>query len=317
MRVSFALTYSTMTRNIDQDQADINQLSQEVSTGTRLQEPQDDPWAWSQALLMKQNIRESKTFQNNMTFAQNANQATENALDQLSDLLVQTKQLAIGSISANSQQSLAAQSDSMKQILQQAGNLMNTQYNGFYVFGGSATQTPPFKTGNDPTATDYLQYQDSTDPSAQTPVEVRIGKELMAQANLGYDNSYSPSQPPFTFADPNNPGHYTTVQSVLKQVQAAIQQGNTSQISNLLTSIDAASNQVAQYQAQVGTRLSSLQTQSSTLQDVTVNQQTALSDAQDTDMAKVITQLQQKQTTFQAALQVTAMVGKLSLTQYL
>ena len=307
MRVSFALTYSNVTQHLDQDKAGINKLSTQVSSGIRLQEQGDDPWAWSQALLMKQNIRESQTFKSNIQFAQNWNNATENALSQLSDLLVKAKQIATGSISANGQQAQLAQSDAMNQILEQAKGLVNTQFGNSYIFGGRSTSTAPFQT-SDSTAADYLDYQGDTDQ-----IKVRVGKDLTDTVNLD-------GQTAFSFADPTS-GSTTNILKMLKQARDAIatsaSSGDTTAVSDSLSSIDAARDQVSNCLSVVGTRLNKLENQQSTLQDLTNNQQTALSGTQDTDMATAITQLQQKQTAFQAALQVTVMVGKLNLTQYL
>lgn len=312
MRVSFAMTYSNSTQNLDQDKTDISKLSAQVSSGTRLQSPTDDPWAWSQAFNMNQNLREYQSFQSNIQYAQGWGQATESALSQMSDLLVKAKQIAIGSISANSQQSLAAQADSMNQILQQAKGLIDTQYDNSDLFPRSTTNPSQEPFTFDSTSETYYNPQ-GTQPQNQ----VRVAKDPNdPSSSYSRDTVNVGGESAFCFTDPNS-GNPTNVLTVLYQAQKAIASGNTTDISNTMTSIDTATNQVANSQALVGTRLDKLQTQLSSLQTTTTNQKAALSTTQDTDMASAITQLQQKQTIFQAALQVTAMVGKLSLTQYL
>lgn len=337
MRVSFAMTYNNMTMNIDNDQSDINQLSAQVTSGDRMQDPQDDPLAWSEAFMMQQNIQESNTFQSNIKFAQSWNQASENALSQLSNLLVQAKQTAISAVNTStSAEAQSGQVDTVDQLYQEAVNLMNTQYDGSYLFSGSKTSVEPYQ-ATDPTAA-VPTYQYMGDNGN---ISVRAGKNITDTVNVNLNSTFT-YQGTGTYVDTQGTQQTATgtvtddILGTLKNLRDAIANGGQTTVtanvnisgtptpetmtlttSALIAGIDAANNQVINCQSQAGTRLNKLQIQLSTIQDLNVTQQTALSNTQDTDMVSAITQLQQKQTAFQAALEVTATVGKLSLTQYL
>jgi len=64
-----------------------------IASGKRISKPQEDPQAWSQAMDLKQGLRETDAFQKNVDFAISWNQITVNALNGFSDLLDQAIQV--------------------------------------------------------------------------------------------------------------------------------------------------------------------------------------------------------------------------------
>jgi flagellar hook-associated protein 3 FlgL len=84
-----------------------------------------------------------------------------------------------------------------------------------------------------------------------------------------------------------------------------------------LRNVDAVMAPIQSARTVAGQALARIDGETSRLADLKLNQQSELSDAQDTDLTQSISSLQSQQTGYQAALQSYAMVQKLSLFQYL
>ena len=100
-------------------------------------------------------------------------------------------------------------------------------------------------------------------------------------------------------------------------LKQAIQNGDSATISSKLTTLDDAFNHINNESTTIGSMLSELTTQQSAINAFQTNEQSTLSNLQDTDVASATIKLQQAQTAFQAALQVTSMLGNLNLATYL
>jgi flagellar hook-associated protein 3 FlgL len=104
--------------------------------------------------------------------------------------------------------------------------------------------------------------------------------------------------------------------AALTQLQADLNTGQPVQqttISQLSTSLQT----LTQAQATVGARENRLTAAASSQQDLITSSQSMLSQLEDVDMPSAITELTQRQTTYQASLAITAKVMQSNLIDYL
>jgi flagellar hook-associated protein 3 FlgL len=92
-------------------------------------------------------------------------QVMYSAVNSVSDLVTQFRTLLTGASSASSTDA-ASVTESAKNMLEQMASLLNTQYNGGYLFGGSATATAPvdissatYAAASSPSTADTSYYQ--------------------------------------------------------------------------------------------------------------------------------------------------------------
>lgn len=295
MRISFSMTYDKAATNITRKQGDLDRLSNEISTGKKLQDPHDDPMAWSKALGLKQGKTELEAFRKNLDFADGWNKETSNALNEVQDLLVQAQNVGMAAVSQTDTTAQAVQATQVKKISEEILKLANSQYGDSYIFSGRSTSTPPFQTGN------YTYWGDTQS------VDVRVGKNTHETVN--YDGQAT------FFTDPADPN--SNMMKMLDDLATAIQTGDVPTIQNQLSALDKAREQINSIGATVGVRQEDIQRQQSMLQTKATTNAEQLSDTEDADLAEVITQLQMKKTAFEAALQSTALISNLSLTKFL
>jgi flagellar hook-associated protein 3 FlgL len=288
------MTYQNMILNLNRKTEDADRLSNMIASGKRISTPQEDPQAWSQAMDLKQGLREIGAFQKNVDFAITWNQATVNALNSFSDLLDQA--IKTGTDAINNSEDRASQIQTIDQISRQALDLANTQYQGLYIFSGCSLSTAPF----DATT---LDYQGDTND-----FDVRVGKNNLQAININGQSAF--------IQDPSDPDG----SNILKRLAAlkdALQSGDVTEVQNQTTALQSAQEYVRAQNSLAGLRLSYLDGQKSSLTTLNLNNTNQLSALENTNSAEAITQMQQNQTALQAAYQVTGMLKDLSLVNYL
>jgi flagellar hook-associated protein 3 FlgL len=302
VRITLSATFEKTTRDINQKKEDLDRLTTMASSGSRILKQADDPLAWSQAMDFRQTIRQIDSFQKNIAFALGWSQATDNALNKVTDLVERAKQLAVQAISAPSTEKRQAQTQELNQIIQEAVNLANSQYRDQYVFSGRQFTTAPFTVTKDSSGEvqSISGYQGDTQD-----LEVRVGNGVHQKINLNGQD---------VFGDPSQ---NTGILHELLQLKNAVRDGNITAIQQQETAIDASYQNLQRQSAIVGTSQEALDDKKSLLDSIKINDQSQLSDIADADMAEVISQLQQKQTVFQAVLRVTGMLADLNLTRFI
>ena len=196
-RVSNLTQGSVATVNIDNMQAQLTQIEQELSTGKAVNVASDNP----SAAAMIQQLQ--KTLDYNTQYATNINQAgsglkqTDATLGNITTLLTQAQSIASANVSntvsAESRKQAASVVDS---IYNQILTIANSQYQGTYLFGTSnATSAPYNQSGSGvefvgSTKTLVNTFQQGTDLGFQVdPTQVFGGESpsISAGTNLSPD----------------------------------------------------------------------------------------------------------------------------------
>ncbi|MDR3570022.1 MAG: flagellin [Syntrophobacteraceae bacterium] len=302
MRITLGMTTDNTLVNLNNQQQQINTLSQDIASGKDLQAPADNPYSWSQVMNTTQSVREYNSLIGNVNFATNWGKTTESSLSQLSTLLTQAQSVGETAISAAGQQNLPALANEVSGILTQAVSLANTQYAGQYIFAGTATDTAPYSidTGTGQVTysgnTSYIQVKTSTSNGSSGG---------MTSVNQTGDDAFGSA------------GGGSNVLQQIWSLYSALKNGDSTGISTANANLGNAFNQVNDQLSMVGTTLSGLTTQQSALNTMVTNEQGVMSSLQDTDVASATVKLTQAQTAFQAALSVTSILDKLNLASIL
>jgi flagellar hook-associated protein 3 FlgL len=144
-RVSTQMLAQLSLANIDNDMSQLQTLEQQLSSGLSLTTPSVDPAGASAALGFESLILRQTQATANITNAQSYQSATNQALTSVQSLINQAASVASGAIGSDSSAATTANDVSViNGLIQQLTQIGNTQYNGSYIFGGTATQRAPF-----------------------------------------------------------------------------------------------------------------------------------------------------------------------------
>ncbi len=323
-----------MMLDMQRTRGEINDYSQEISTGYKASKPGDTKHAATIAQL-RDNLVRIEEHSARATNVLSYLQLQEEVLGEANDVMIRAQELAqqgSNETLAESERQLLA--DEVFQLRDHLVQLANTQFNGRYIYSGSADNQPAFSPdgGNEFTdpatsgdATTFYAFN-SNSGSSETR-DVRITDELTVQVNTsgdaifgggiraltqlgrsleGYDTVYSGTPPvpdPAQSVAYNFPADYTA---------------QTQDLQNAIDAIDLErTTQMVPERTDVAARMRRVQTAASLLEISETSAKEVLSNLQEADVFQSATELSQAQTTLQASLSVTTQLLQQSILNYI
>lgn len=151
MRIATSTIYSQQTASIDNLSSQYATVGNELSTGKSFNAPSDNPTQVGQDLAVRTTLAAESQDAINVQDATSQLTTTDSALANVTSILQSARQLAVqgatDTLTSSQQQSIGNQVD---ELLQQTVAAANTQYNGQFIFAGSASngQAPVSTQGN-------------------------------------------------------------------------------------------------------------------------------------------------------------------------
>jgi flagellar hook-associated protein 3 FlgL len=311
MRVSSSSFPDSFIYETNQLQNQQNTLQTEASTGLTFTTPGDNPAGMTQALELQADSSETTQYQNNITQLTNSATTSYDALNGLQTLISQASTIAAGVDSTTSTQQLNSDATEIGGIIQQALQLANTQdSNGNYIYGGTNVSSPPFVASTDADGNvTGVTYQGNTSVASS---EIAPGVTVSAQT-LGANTTGTGPRGLITDtrsgADLFN--HLISLQNDLTS-------GNASAVTS--TDVPNLSKDEANIAYQVGSNgvvQSTLTNTNDVATQQATNLTTQMSNLTDANLSTTLTQLQQTETSYQAALESGVQVMQISLVDFL
>ncbi|MEW6220147.1 MAG: flagellar hook-associated protein FlgL [Thermodesulfobacteriota bacterium] len=140
MRTTVNTIHTTVLNNLEQVTSRLDRINKQISSGSQLSKPSDDPVNLVGALGLRTSLSSIKQYVRNLDHGESWITTSEGSLTQMKELLLRSKNLAIQAVNAsmNSANRLST-ADEVRGILDQVVTLANTQLNGRYLFGGFRT----------------------------------------------------------------------------------------------------------------------------------------------------------------------------------
>jgi flagellar hook-associated protein 3 FlgL len=299
MRISTQTLFETGAARIGDLQSSLVKTQQQISTGRRILTPADDPVAAARALEVTQSQSVNTQYGLNRQTANTALSAEEGTLASVTDLLQSVQSTVVaagnGALSDSDRASMATQLQGNLDDLIALANTRDGQ--GNYLFSGFQSNTTPFvKTL---TGADYYGDQ------GQQLLQVDSSRQ-MAVGNSGKA----------VFQPTGGADVFQTLTSLITLLQAPGAPAPAT-LATLSGNLDQSLNNVLTVRASVGSRLQELDLLNTAGSSRDLQYSQTLSNLQDLDYAKAITQLSQQQQTLQAAQQSFVKISGLSLFNYL
>jgi flagellar hook-associated protein 3 FlgL len=288
---------TNLVSSLDQTQLTEQQLTNELSSGVRINSLSQDPVSAGQNVLLLNQIQQDDSFTQSSSLVTGQLQVADSALGSVVSQLTQAVSLATsannGTMNSTDVKSIANQ---ISGILNEVQSLANTSYRGQYIFAGGQTSATPFTTSTttSPGVTTYSGDEDVN--YLHTPSGQKI------QLNVPGDQIFTTSGTNSVFA-------------ALNSLVADYSSGtvNTAQAVSDTEALGTALNYVSQQRVTIDNSM----TQLSTASDAVANGQTQLTAAQtnlmQADVAQVSTQLSLTETQQTALEDVISQLGSGSL----
>jgi len=147
MRISTHQAFLSGLTRLQDGQANVYGLQEQIASGKRVETPGDDPIAAPQIIALKRQIAQFDQYQSNADRATNRLNLEESVLDSIGDTLQSVRQLTVqagdAALDFGSRQSIASE---LQQRVDELLGLVNTQgMNNEYLFSGYQADRQPFE----------------------------------------------------------------------------------------------------------------------------------------------------------------------------
>ncbi len=303
---------SQVLENLQQSMEKMQNYQLQLSSGKRVSKPSDDPSAAVASMLYRSDQQRNEQYVRNAQDGVGWLGTADSTLMTISDVLGRIRELMLTGVNGTqdneSRAAIAKEIETAKQTLV---GLANTSYQERPIFAGTANpggQIPPTDT-----YTAVGAFNGNTEPVFRT-----IGPGAQVQVNLSG---------PAVFGTPGADDLWSIIDGVVAHLTSG-DEADVSKITNAYTSgastvasdlnrLDKLRINIQNSQSEIGARLHRVEQMQNAASEKLINIQVGISNMENVDMAKTITDLNLQSAAYQAALSATARVIQPSLVDFL
>ncbi|MEK4720795.1 MULTISPECIES: flagellar hook-associated protein FlgL [Priestia] len=292
MRVTQGMLGANSLKQISNSYNKLETLQNQLSTGKKITRPSDDPVVATKGMAYRSNLSEVNQYKRNLTEAQSWFDNSESGLEQVNSILQRTKELVVqglnGTYGSDDRQAIAREIEQLKMDYMQVGN---TQVAGNYIFNGVNVGAPPVSEDASGTIKSTINLD---------PFSVEVSKGIQLRVNIHSENIFG--QDSF---------------DLMNNLQTAFEQDDVSSLKDLSTQLDTQISTLLAERSELGARSNRLELVGNRLDSQEITATKMLSDNEDAEIEKVITDLTVQESLHRAALGVGAQIIQPTLLDFL
>ncbi|CAM3281441.1 flagellar hook-associated protein FlgL [Filibacter tadaridae] len=302
MRVTQSMLSNNMLRNLTSSYNKMGKLQDQLNTGKKINRPSDDPVVAMKGMGYRMQVDKVEQFKRNLGEVHNYLDSSDDALDGVGQALKRVQELTIdaanGTKTDDDRQKILKE---IEQLREQIRDLGNTKVGDKYLFSGTKTGSPLFE-GDPTTIGGVLPSNPPGKPvegfESDVSIEVFDGVELKVNTN-GYKL-------------------FSEVDDMMDKLITSIKtnEGSTA-ISDHLSSISKAQDSVLETRADIGARQNRAEMMSNRLDSQELSAIKQMSENEDIDYEKTITEMLTQESIHRAALSVGSRIIQPSLVDFL
>jgi len=293
-----------MLLNLNNSYSKMSKLQNQITTGSKITRPSDDPVIAVKGMGYRRDLGQVEQYTRNMNEVNNWIDTTDESLNQVGEQMKRVRELVIQAANdTNTPDDRAKIKAEIDQIRQQIQDIGNTKIADRYIFSGTRTNQPLFEDGIiDPTKVNsedvVIEVYDGIQMKVNTP-----GAELFQNIDdmMGKISD---------LLDPERPGGPATGEEIGNALGGVAEQSNGDDIT-------AIHNKILEAQADVGARQNRVELMGNRLSIREVGVTKQLSNNEDIDYAKAITEMVTSESIHQAALSVGAKIIQQTLVDFI
>ncbi len=314
MRVTSKMLTGSLLSNLNKNLNQLQVYENQVSSSVRVTKPSDDPIAAAKILKANSALNSQEQYDSNMEMASGWLTTVDGALASVDDILIRARDAASsGSTGTTTDDSMQALADEVDGMIAELVGVANTDYAGRYIFGGGKTSTAPFTIIGDSSPVSEVQFISSSyDTSLLDNTysqEIAIGSGVTMDISAGRKTFH-------TDAD-GTTDNVNAIFNTLIDLRTSLEDGDQDAVGDLLSDIDAQTDNVVSERAVVGAKLNRIELAQSRAETYTASLTTLISELGDADYAEASASYSSQKAIYEASLSVGANIIQPSLLDFL
>ncbi|MBP2078909.1 flagellar hook-associated protein FlgL [Oceanobacillus polygoni] len=295
MRVTQGMISNNMLRNLTNSYGKMDTYLHQLSTGKKINRPSDDPVIAMKGMGYRTELVRVEQYIRNTNEVHNWMDNTDAALDKATSAMQRIRDLAVqASNGTYDKEELKNISEEVKQLKEHMIEIANTNVNDKYIFNGTKTNTAPVNQDGD------IDFDGS-------PVLIEVSSGTTLQANVDGNDVFG-----------GEPSIFDTIDNFINKLEGA---GDTDldneAIDASIADLDVGINNIVNARAELGARMNRLELVENRLSEQEVIATKTMSQNEDIDYAKAITELITQESLHRAALSAGSRIIQPSLVDFL
>ena len=293
MRVTQSMLSSNMLRNLSTSYSKMSTLQDQINSGKKITRPSQDPVVATKGIGYRTDLSKVEQYQRNIGEVNNWLDSSDDALDHVGQAVIRIQELvtdaANDSKTTDDRKKIQVE---ITQIRKQIQDLGNTKVGDKYIFSGTNTLTPLHGENG---FTDPTEYAGLT---KDVNIEVYDGVEIKVNTN-GYDL-------------------FKGIDDMLGDIEKSLGDGSAGTvISGYLTEISTMQNNVLEKRADIGARQNRVEMMENRLGSQEIIATKRMSENEDIDYEKSITELITQESIHNAALSIGSKIIQATLVDFI
>ncbi|MBU3159063.1 flagellar hook-associated protein FlgL [Clostridium frigoris] len=312
MRITNKMLSNNFLRDNKTNLNNLSTLQTQMATGKQIRKASDDPAKASKIMRIYSDIDANKQYNSNIKNTTTWLDMTDTALGQVGNVATRIQELLVSAGDAgHGVDERGAIKDEINQKVGELSQILNTTFDGKYIFGGTRGDVKP---------TAAIESSTSNTPltlTTEIPAELnQIGSKLSVEVSQGVTMEYN-----VTATEVISNGGGTNLSDLLNNITGHLDSTDATQIAELngadLTGIQAVMTNVLKLRSEVGAKQNRMDSALDRNEDQNTNMTEVLTSIEDIDITEKAMEYATMQTVYTASLQTSAKVLQPSLLDYL
>ncbi|WP_297517646.1 flagellar hook-associated protein FlgL [uncultured Clostridium sp.] len=329
MRVTNRMMSSSFLNDMNRNLNNMQKVQGQLTTGKLVNKPSDNPFVVARSMQLYSDISANEQYNTNIKDTTNWLDATDTALGQVTDTLQRVRELMVtaGNAAYGTDEKNAIK-DEINQRIEEVGTILNTSFDGKYIFGGTKGTSRPVTTEKDADGNINISYAgkdgskiplNTSNHLEQAQLDM-IGKDLSVEISQGVTIEYNVNaKDVLEFED--SKGNSQNVMDLLSNITRNIGSENEEESSKVtgenLENMTRTIDNLLTLRAEVGAKQNRMESAQSKNEEENFNLTEVLSGNEDINFTEKRMESATMQTVYMASLQTASKVIQQTLLDYI
>lgn len=327
MRVTNRMTTSSFLRDLNKNLNSLNKMNNQLTSGKEVSRPSDNPFKVSRIMQLNNDINLNDQYKENIKDALNWMDTTDTALGQINDSMQRVRELMVSVGNATyDQNQMTSIKEEINERIKEIGQVLNTSFDGKYIFGGTKTSSKPVRTEVDVDGNALMVLNGKNGETIRFDTkEYELQNQLMnmeerlnVEISKGVKIDYSINAVELLKIQTDD-GEELNFMDLASEILSNLGDSNNWQevYTNNLGKLDLFMNNVNRLRSEVGAKENRMTSAEMQNEEINYNLTNLLSNIQDIDYAEKSIEIAELQAVYIASLQASAKIIKPTLLDYL